>query len=258
MIISRWRGFEIDSSEGYYGFCREMEHVDDGWNFMARLLGSPLVWIKVAFSLTAVRKKARELGARVEEFLEAGRIESAEDKYPYCQFAHAARIPVFLELIEPLRNLLRQVEVNFCLAPISRMPVEESENLRKWFRLQFQDERRAKERWQDYLRVREKHFMLRGNNRATDEWLDVYAFEGNFCLLQEKPFSYAVYLSAGDPSLMIHFLETLTANVEIEYFGDHYISINLTPDRLNLSAVKNASERDEESKAENDEPPDES
>jgi len=51
MIISRWKGFEIDSSEGYYVFNKNLHNKKEGWNFLSKLLKSPLLYKKIAFDI---------------------------------------------------------------------------------------------------------------------------------------------------------------------------------------------------------------
>jgi len=43
MIISRWRGFEIDSSEGYYYFSPEVGSLDRAFEFLEAILRSRLI-----------------------------------------------------------------------------------------------------------------------------------------------------------------------------------------------------------------------
>ena len=73
MIISRWKGFEIDSSEAYYYFQNEIEEVEEGFDFMRRLLTSPLVWSKISFNLVPLE----EHESKVTEFLQ-GKTEKGE------------------------------------------------------------------------------------------------------------------------------------------------------------------------------------
>lgn len=247
MIISRWRGFEIDSSEGFYVFDKDMEHVEEGWEFMLRLLTSPLLWDRVAFFVSSIEGEGDKVDDRLQGLLERGLPQESQPVSEYCQLPYVARIPAFLDLVKDLRSSLAVVEINFCLAPFAEMPVEELAKLKTWFFKQFSDRKKANERWKDYSKVRQSDFLLRGHSEMTDEWMETYAFEARFDLHLTTPFRYGMSISAGDPSLMLYLLASLTPRYDLEYLGDHYISINLQPDRLDL-ALSPA--------AEDEEPPD--
>jgi len=234
MIISRWRGFEIDSSEGYYVFDREMEHVEEGWDFMLRLLTSPLLWDKIAFHASPVERQGDKVNARIQAVLERGSPKESQPVSEYCQFPYAAGKSTFLGLVKALRSSLAVIHINFCLAPFNVMPVEELARLKAWFFKQFSDRKEAIRRWKNYSQVRPDDFMLRGHSEMTDEWVENYAFEAYFQLRLTSPFSYGMSVSAGDPSLMLYLLSTLTQRYDLQYVGDHHISINLQPDRLEL------------------------
>lgn len=235
MIISRWRGFEIDSSEGFYYFDTETERADESWDFMRRLLASPLLWDKIAFEISAVEGEGAKVRDHIEAVLERASPKEGQPVSEYCQFRYAAGIPTFLGLAKALRSSISFISINFCLAPFAEMPVEELSKLKAWFFEQFSDRKEANRRWRDYSRVRKSDFMLRGHSTMTDEWMENYAFEALFELSLSPPFSHGMSISAGDPSLMLYLLATLTPRYDLHYGGDHYISISLQPDKLDLA-----------------------
>ena len=59
MIISRWKGFEIDSFEEYYIFEEDLKKVEEGWEFLTAMLSSPLLWNKVAFELSSAAVQSK-------------------------------------------------------------------------------------------------------------------------------------------------------------------------------------------------------
>ena len=52
MIKSRWKGYEIDSSEGYYGFTSDVTDTEERWRLLNKVFASPLLWNKAAFNMT--------------------------------------------------------------------------------------------------------------------------------------------------------------------------------------------------------------
>lgn len=223
MIISRWRGFEIDSSEGYYLYRKEPEHTEEGWNVMLRLLRSPLVLGKIAFSLEALPEKGKELRKRLKELLAEARLEEFLPNEDYVSLDYMAPIPVFLEIVESRRDSLSRVELNFCLKPFSEMPPEELQRLRSWF-LQpgnaYKDEPAARQQWDKLAEINEKDLGLIGmtdNRHAEDISL---AFEAHFRLDLGKPFWYEVSTSGVDASLVTYLFLTLVPGSDFKYISD--------------------------------------
>jgi hypothetical protein len=244
MILARWRGFEIDSSEGYFYFNNPAKSADEGWDFMLRLLGSPLVWDRVAFDVCPAEGQVTKVIGHIEAVLERAVPREYQTTSEYCQFRFAAGVETFLGLAKALRPSLASIHVNFCLAPFNEIPVEELARLKTWFFKQFSDREEANWRWKCYSRVRPADFMFRGHSEMTDEWAENYAFEALFDLGLTPPFSYGMSVSAGDPSLMLYLLGTLTARYDLKFSGDH-ISINRQPDLLDLE-ISPEEEDDEE------------
>ena len=56
MIISRWRGFEIDSSEGYFDVRENLNSEEQGLEILYQLLANPLLMNKIGFALAAKKE----------------------------------------------------------------------------------------------------------------------------------------------------------------------------------------------------------
>jgi len=61
MIISRWRGFEIDSSEGYYYFSPEVGSLDRAFEFLEAILRSRLISPEVSFYIEPFSERRMEV-----------------------------------------------------------------------------------------------------------------------------------------------------------------------------------------------------
>ena len=148
MIISRWQGFEIDSSEGYYAFERDLEDRQEGWIFLRKLLCSPLLWNKVSFTLMPLLNHQKEVRDFLAQKMEQGVIEKFEHEYPEdieierseYDFTYdeddedddhiPSHIPPgficscsqFLDIAGHLKERLDLISVNFCIAPLERLP----------------------------------------------------------------------------------------------------------------------------------------
>jgi hypothetical protein len=242
MIISSWRGFEIDSSEGYYSFDSGTKAADEGWDFMLRLLASPLVWDRIAFDLSPVEGGEDKVKNRLRAVLDRGLPQEHQPVSEYCQLRYVANVSTYLGLVKALKLSVALLQINFCLRPFGEMPVDELDKLKAWFFKQFSDKKEAQRRWRSYSQVRPNDFMLRGHSEMTDEWADTYAFEALFELKLTAPASYGMSISAGDPSLVMYLLATLTPHYDLEYVGDHWISINRQPDKLDLGASPESDE----------------
>jgi hypothetical protein len=82
MIISRWKGFEIDSSEGYYAFEKNLETIEEAWGFLKDLLSSPLVWGQVSFTILP-REDHKQY---VEDFLKKKHRQEIINAFEYDYF----------------------------------------------------------------------------------------------------------------------------------------------------------------------------
>jgi hypothetical protein len=234
MIIAGWRGFEVDSSEGYYVFDREMEHVDDGWRFLKRLLASPLVRKTVAFSLRPRRGGPGGVDGFLAELRRAGRIR-AEKPDEFSDPIDIAPASDFLALFREVRADLASASIHFALVPPERLERGARAELKKWFFLQFANGETARLRWSDYLRVEEKDIRLSGCTELTNGWTDAEGLEATFEINLESPFGYRVLVPAVDPTLIVYLLRQITDRFRLVYEGEHGISIDLTPDHLAIA-----------------------
>ena len=258
MIISHWKGFEIDSSEGYYAFEKNLETIEEAWDFLERLLSSPLVWDQVSFTLLPrekfkqyvedyLKKKIRQ--GIIREFEYEDEFEKAEilefrDDYDYTDMDdghlpshidpdYQTMIPLFLDIFHHLKTFLLLISVNFCLKPLILLSEVESLKFHSWFLSQFKDKKEVRERWLKYSRVKEKKFELRGNCEADYAWENHLAFEGNFEAYSGNPPSFRINLSAADPTLLVYLVSSLIDQFKFVLRGRPQLE-DYKPDKLKL------------------------
>lgn len=255
MIISRWNGFEIDSSEGYYVFEKESEDVKEGWDFLQKLLSSPLLWHEVSFTLIPIETHKKDVENYLSKKLEQGVIEKFEHEYEdeieeerkeydftdededeghlpsHIPPEFKTSILSFLDIFNHLKNLLSLISINFCIAPLKSLPKDEYKRLRSWFIRQFDNKEEGESRWRNYCRIKEKDFELLGNTELTNCPEPLDAFEGNFEFYSKKYLSFRLNMPAMDPSLMIYLLLTLVRSFDLKFKGTHY-TFDYTPDKL--------------------------
>jgi len=231
MIISRWNGFEIDSSEGYYVFEKNLKSAEKGWDFLIKLLNSPLLWHKIAFYFYPKETHKKRVKNHLSKLLKKGLIEEG-NKYEYCGLPYVSSISSLLDILKSLKNSLSEISLNFCIAPLKSLPKDEYEKLRVWFLSQFEDKKKGKSRWRDYCKIEEKDFSLGEIETFTDSWVDYYAFETNFTLNLEEPVSFTFNLCAGDPSLILYLISTLVKRFKLKFIGDHGISVDRRPEKI--------------------------
>jgi hypothetical protein len=250
MILSRWQGFEIDSSEGYYVFEKEMDHTEEGWLFLRKLLLSPLLWPKVAFEVEPLEKYRKSLTEKQAGLLRRKVIERAEIQGPFSHVGHprpyAASLPSFITFIEKARSEIASLSLNFCLAPLRSLRKGAYRKFREWYVARFNDARTGKKRWRKYLRVSSNDLRLRGNVSETDLWTDSFAFEARFDLRLRRPFQYSLFVPASDPSLFVYLLTTLAEYYWLVFKGDHYISVKAAPDSVPIARLPGKDDGEEE------------
>jgi hypothetical protein len=255
MIIFRWNGFEIDSSEGYYAFEKDIEVFEDGWDFLIKLLFSPLLWPTVSFTLIPLEtrrekvegylKNKREQGL-IEKFVHSYPDEAREEKEDY-DFTdeidshlpshippdYKSSISSFLDILNNLKYLVELISVNFSIVPLRSLSKEEYEKFRTWFVEQFNDKKKGSSRWTSYCRIEEKKFELLGNTELTNCWDDYEAFGGNFELNTKKSLGFRLNIPAADPSLLVYLLSTIVDSYKLKFRGNH-LTVDLSPDKLKL------------------------
>ena len=258
MIISRWKGFEIDSSEGFYVFKRDLKNVEEGWDFLIKLLNSPLLWDKVSFTLIPIEAHKKDVENYLSKKLEQGVIEKFEHEFSvdierekkeydftdedeeeghipsHIEPEFKTSISSFLEIFNHLKNLLSLISVNFCIAPLESLPKEEYEKFRSWFIRQFYNKKRGNSRWEYYCGIEEEEFRLSGNTELINFQEDTDPFEGNFELYSKNYSSFRFNVPGMDPSLMIYLLFTLVESFDLEFNGNHF-TCEKAPDRLRTS-----------------------
>jgi hypothetical protein len=237
MIVARWQGFEIDSSEGYYVFAQEMQHIDDGWVLLSRLLSSPLVWQTVGFDFRPNEGREGNVEKILAEGRKKGRIrvkKLEEDSSP----RDTIRASDFLSLFKEVRAELEAASVRFAMVPPRLLNSYSYKKLRQWFLRQFDDEETAKVRWSGYCRVKESDLKLLGHTDMSDFWTDAMGLEATFEIRLRRPFEYKVFVPAVDPTMIVYLLRSLTDQFYLIFEGEHYISINLTPDYLSIARIR--------------------
>ena len=237
MIIARWQGFEIDSSEGYYVFAQEMEHIDDGWGLLSRLLSSPLVWQTVGFELRPIKGREGKVDGTLSEWRKDKRIRGMK-REDYSGPIDTISAADFLSLFREVRADLEAAAVRFAVVPPKLMSSDAYGKLKRWFLRQFADEETAEVRWAGYCRVKETDIQLLGHTDMTDSWTDAMGLEATFEIRLMKPFEYKVFVPAVDPTMIVYLLRSLTDQFGLVFEGDHYISINLTPDFLAIAKLR--------------------
>ncbi|MBN2255566.1 MAG: hypothetical protein JW736_07655 [Deltaproteobacteria bacterium] len=259
MIISRWNGFEIDSSEGYYAFEKNTETADESWVFLEKLLSSPLVWEQVSFALRPREECRRQVSDYLREALIRGTIRKFEytdeiekeevsesrDAYDYADMdddhlpshmapEYQAAIPAFLDAVHDLKSCLLLVSVNFCLKPLAQWNEAEARAFRSWLENQFSDKKKAKERWREYSEVKAEDFSLRGNCEADYSWEPPGVFEANFEMSIAPPASFRVNIPFPDPSLPVYLVSTLIDRYKFIFRGNHR-RLDHKPEKLKLA-----------------------
>jgi len=257
MIISRWKGFEIDSSEGYYAFERDFSDKELGREFVRKLIASPLLWSKVSFTLLPQKDFKKELETYLHTKLKENSIEKFRHEFPdelksdkntydfnddiddhlpsHIQPEFVSTPSFSLDIFEDSKNFLSLLSLNFCIGPLKNLPKDEYNKLQKWFLKQFKNEDQGKNRWSQYCDVEETDFELRGNTELCNcpELAD--PFEANVELFSEsftkKSSSLRFNAPAKDPSLMIYLLFQLTDSFFLQFRGNHY-NFDETPDKI--------------------------
>ena len=263
MIISHWKGFEIDSSEGYYAFEKNLNTIDVAWDFLEKLLSSPLVWEKVSFTLLPREdhkqyvedflKKKHHQGIinafeyEYEDGYEKDEALEIRNEYDYTDMEddhlpshispdYQTTVPLFLDTFHQLKSSLLLISVNFCLKPLINLSEVESLTFHSWFLSQFKDKKEARERWLTYSRVKEKKFELTGNSEADYTWEDSKAFEANFEGYAGHPSSFRINIRSPDPSLLVYLVSTIIKDCEFVFRGNHHW-MDYAPEKL--QQVKN-------------------
>ncbi len=255
MIISRWRGFEIDSSEAYFYFQNEMAEVEEGYDFMRRLLTSPLVWSKISFNLVPLE----EHEGKVTEFLQAktekGEIAKVEyydhainevlrgiEEYRYDDETdghlpshidplYETTAAAFLDILDEMKDYAGLISVNFSVAPLKSLPADEHEKFRSWYLDQFEDLEMGKKRWDGFCEVTEDDLAPDGICDHTDFYDRTFSFDGSFEIHNKPPFSYRYIFPGHDPSLTFYVLSQLLEHFSISFGGCHGVSCDNSPDK---------------------------
>ena len=253
MIISRWKGFEIDSSEGYYAFERNLEDREEGWSFLRKLLSSPLIWNKVSFALNPSHNHQKEVKDFLVQKVEQGVIEKFEHEFPeeieterseydftdeeddhipsHIPPEFISSLSIFLDILNHLKDLLSLISINFCISPFESLPIGEYKNLHTWFMDQFKNKKKAARLWQFHSQIMEKDFTFQGNTELNNCPESVDPFEGNVELYSGDYCNVRFNIPARDPSLMIYLLITIIDSFNLHFRGNHY-TFDDTPDRI--------------------------
>ena len=233
MIISRWRGFEIDSSEGYYSFTSDTDDVRENWRYLKKILKSPLIWNKAAFSLGGIDEKAtEEIYGYLADMAAKGEIESTKEMYKYCPYRYAGTLNTLQIILDRFQKKVEFVRINFCIRPLNSIEGDEYSRLKTWFLSQFSDQKEGKNRWIEYETVGAKDLTLGGNADYTDSFTFHYAFEASLQFYPTDEKRLSLFLCAGDPSFFIYLISTVFSGYDLEYYGDHWITIDRRPDKL--------------------------
>lgn len=270
MIISRWKGFEIDSSEGYYAFERDFSDRELSREFVRKLTASPLLWNRVSFTFLPQKDFKQELETYLYTKLTENTIEKFRHEFPdelerdkitydfnddiddhlpsHIQPEFVSSPSVFLDIFEDSKNFLSLLSLNFCINPLKNLPQDEYNKLQKWFLKQFKNENQGKKRWEVYCEVDKTSFELRGNTELCNcpELSD--PFEANVELFSEsftkESSSLRFNAPAKDPSLMIYLLFQLIDSFFLQFRGNHY-NFDQTPDKI--KKMKTGYDLDEQS-----------
>jgi len=264
LIISRWRGFEIDSSEGFYFFEKEVSEAERGIEYMKSLLAHPLVLPWVSFALVPLPGRdhiTRELSvlARQKEIYEAREQESfrAESEnmkacYEY-QDGHRrdpdymAQASRFLALVDRHQKDLALISLNYTLS-VRSLPKAERDKLHAWFMEQYEDQQKARDHWdyftqeaQDLVPEKEeleKGFVLLGEDSVPEGvgFLETYNFglidglDGSFEIKCAEPASFRMLAAPSYPVFMVYLAEQIMGEYKFESYGretDQFIPDNL-------------------------------
>ena len=258
MIISTWKGYEIDSSEGYYAFENKIDTLEEGWNFLEKLLTSQLLWSRISFALVPGDKFKQQVEGYLQDKFDQGiikkfeyedEIDEAEAKafqkdYDYTDMAdghlpshidpdYETTPAFFLYILQHLKKFLLLASVNFCVNPFSRLSEAELKKFHSWFLDQFRNKKKAENRWMQYSEIKENHFKLRGNCEADYSWDTPSAFEANFEMYSGHPPSFRINVPAVDPSLVVYLVSTLIHEFEFVLRGRSQL-MNEKPGKLKL------------------------
>ena len=235
MIISHWKGFEIDSSEGYYGFTSEVTDDEERWRCLNKILTSPLLWDKVAFEINGKDKESEEEIYSYLSVLEKKRKiinTEKENKYEYCPYMYAASPQALQIILDRFKEKIESVWINFCIRPLKSIEGDEYSRLKTWFIDNFTKKSEGKTKWGHYKAVDEKDLTLGGNQDYTDSWAFYYAFEASLRFYTGDEKGLSIFMCAGDPSFIIYLISTVFLGYNLEFYGDHYVSIDRRPDKL--------------------------
>jgi hypothetical protein len=255
MIISRWKGFEIDSSEAYFYFQNDMAEVEEGYDFMRRLLASPLIWKKVSFTIMPLK----EHESKVTEFLqgktEKGDIAKVEyyddcidevlreiEEYRYDDKTdghlpshidplYETTAAAFLDIIDEMKGFTELISVNFSIVPLKSLPADEYEKFHSWYMDQYEDLEMGKIRWDDFCEVSGDDLPIHGICEHTDFYDRTFSLSGSFEFHNKPPFSYRYILTGHDASLTFYVLSQLLERFTISFGGCHGVSCDRSPDK---------------------------
>ena len=235
MIISHWKGFEIDSSEGYYGFTSEVTDDEERWKCLNKILTSPLLWDTMAFEIQGNEKASEgEIYSYLSGLEKKRKIINIEkeNKFDYCPYVYAAS-PLILQIIlDRFKEKIGSVWINFCIRPLKSIEGDEYSRLKTWFIDNFTKKSEGKTKWSNYKAVNEKDLTLGGNQDYTDSWALYFAFEASLRFDTGDEKGLSIFMCAGDPSFIIYLISTVFLGYNLEFYGDHYVSIDRRPDKL--------------------------
>jgi len=257
MIISRWNGFEIDSSEGYYAFERDLKEREIARDFLRKLVNSPLTWEKVSFTLLPFQNYKNEVENYLLKQLKNNKIEKFKHDFPdelerekvnydfkdyiddhlppHIMPEYICSRDSFLEIFEDSKNFLNLLSLNFCIKPLRKLPENEYKKLREWFLNQFNKKKRGKTIWEYLCEIDSKQFELSGVNYLNSCPEDSDPFEGNLEIYSEffakKSCSFRFNASAINPSLMIYLLFQVIDSFYLKFRGNHYM-FDDSPDKI--------------------------
>ncbi len=121
MIISRWKGFEIDSSEGYYGFTSDVSDGEERWRYLNKILTSLFLWDKVAFEINGKDKESEEeIYSYLSGLAKKGEIINTEkeNKFDYCPYMYATSPLTLRIILDRFKEKVESVWINFCIRPL--------------------------------------------------------------------------------------------------------------------------------------------
>jgi hypothetical protein len=258
MIITKWKGYEIDSSEGYYQFEEQDIDVDEGYDIIKRLFAVPEIFNKVGFRLIAKDPHKEKLEKIINEKLSDGTIEklehkdghtkyepSKDDDYDYFKnqrdgmrlFLDSQIVPLykidtklFLELIENMKGELELISFIFAVAPLKSLAPEVYENFYSWYVEKFKIIGHGKTQWKYYCECEEKDIDLTSMNEITYAGGPIDFFTGGFEMVDSYRSAYAFHFPSGDPSGIIHLVEQVLDHFDIWFCGRG--SMGQAPDEI--------------------------